>query len=760
MYAKNKVEERIERAERHLGFRLEYHSVSDIEDFAQRLERRHWDAYRAAQQAMQASESSKRAKVYQTTLLKLIANAGRLSKAEVRWMQNERALVSCDAAYFLEHYYWIINTENNLQLFNFAHRPGQEILFGCLGVMEALNVSLELLDAKARQLGVSTEMAGLQLQKICFQPGVNSVIASADSPKTREMVRKILGAYDKLPWWMRPVYSRRVESDQGFIYFGDSGVTFQHGEQTNPIAMGNTVIGYHLSEVSSYPNPEELIEMGLFKAVHPSPRVLGVLESTCKGNTGWWHDYYWFCKSKWKQGLSRLMALFLPFYCATNMYPNPTELLAHPIPRGWKPEDETQRMMRESEAYVQSNDVLAKVLMKDGRQWKMSREQAWYWEWNFLEARAKGEEKLWYQEMPHTDRVAFQSSYESVFGKEIIATVESSRESKYHVYGLTGQSIEECHEPDPDEVDHKLEIIPIRYTNRRNMTYNWSAIPLEWVEPFEAIEEIRDDESHMGKLFIWKHPEPVYDYSIGIRTSNGINTDPTVIAVSRRARHKQDHDIQVAEFRDIGVSHVEAFAWGMAIAAYYGKFMLPEFGMLRHREPYIAIEQVRSVGDTCQLQMQKMGYRRFHRMTRYDSKMEDMRKSKAKKLGWYSFGWAEPMLTDGFVVLVRNGWYQVNSPYTIWEMDHWEVHSTESGKDKYLPSEEATAHGLYANALAAFCPNDQKPLAERTMKQFMKTGYDTAKPELDMSPTLAGLTVSTITPPPDPRISRLTLMGK
>jgi hypothetical protein len=546
-------------------------------------------------------------------------------------------------------------------------------------------------------------------------------------------------AYDMLPWWLRPQTTRRVESDQGMMVFGGvrSGVTFQHGTQTSGIARGSTVIAYHLSEVAGYPNADELIEASLFKCVHPSPRVFGVLESTCEGDSGWWYDTYWFSKANWEKHRSRLMALFLPFYVAPDMYPNETWLRTRPVPVEWRPEQETRQMMAESKVYVASNPVLQKVL---GANWGMPRQIAWYWECNFLEARSKGKEKLWFQEMPHTDRVAFQGSYDNVFGREVIATVELNRDTHYHVYGIIGQSIEDRHEPDPNEVDYDAPRIPVKYESRDGKKYEWEFIPLYWKEPFRSIEEIRtDDDSHMGKLFVWLEPDPGYDYSMGVDTSNGIGDDATCIALARRGRHGLEQDEQACEFRSNRVSHVDAFAPSLAIAAYYARHME---ATTKYREPYVSIEQIAAVGDTAQLQMAKMGYSRFHRMIRYDSNPKDMKKSKSHKRGWFTSTWSRPMLTDGFVVLVQNGWYKLNSPYSIAECDHWEVHYTgETGKSKFEHSEEWTDDGIFANAMAAFCPNDLRALAERTKKQF-SGGGGMRLPRLDVQPLPEGTVIS------------------
>lgn len=736
MYADSIVQERLELAKESLGFQPEYHTPADLDIFELGLARKYEAEYVSAQRAAQGVKEPQQA--FQTMLLRLLCNPQdpKLSRDEVRFMQNERAIVMADAAYFLTRYYWILTDEGMLRRFQF--RSGQKILFNVIAELETRKIAIEILLAKARQLGATTEIAGLNLPKTMFSQGVTSVAASADSDKTREMVQKTLMAYDKLPWWLRTAYTKRAESDKGYLKFGsiDSGMIFQHGTQTNPIAMGTTIVSYHLSEVSSYSDAEDLIEVGLFKAVHPSPRILGFLESTCKGDTGWWHDSYWDAKEGWPRGESRLMALFLPFYCAEDMYPNETERRAHPIPEGWRPNPDTRLMMKESAAYVQSNPVLAKVLMKDGKQWSMRQDQAYYWEWNFNSAKRKGSEKSWFSEMPHTDVAAFQGSYENVFGKQLIAEIFTERESAYHCFGIIGQSIEERHEPHEHEIDDNPELVrvPVKWQSRRGEHFNWTLVPLAWKEPFLQIADMRKDESHFGKLFIYHPPEPGFDYCEGIHASNGIGEEPSCIAVSRRGF--QDRDVQAAEFRDPNVSHVEAFAWGAAIGAYYSRYMNPEWGWNKsHRNPYLAIEQVTAVGDTCQFQMRKMGFSRFHQMTRYDSKPDKMRKKDSHKSGWYTFGWSRPMLTDSFVVLVQNGWFKINSPYTIWEADHWEVHYTGGGeKNKFEHSEDSTDTGLFANALAAFCVNDQKSMADRTARQY-RGDPDQQIPKLDMGPT-------------------------
>jgi hypothetical protein len=329
--------------------------------------------------------------------------------------------------------------------------------------------------------------------------------------------------------------------------------------------------------------------------------------------------------------------------------------------------------------------------------------------------------------MPSDDLEQFQGSYNNVFGREVIEVAESKRSRNFKVYGLVGQSIEDRHEPLTEDVDYESQRIPVSFRSYKGETYHWELVPLSFGEGWTVTPQEESDIDADGKLFVFLEPEEGYDYSIGVDTSSGIGSDNTCIAVCRRARDDGSPDIQAAEFRSSTVSHVEAFAFVMAIASYYSRYMAQG---TPYREPYVSIEQIAAVGDTCQVQMRKMGYGRFHRMIRYDGK--DLKKSKSRKMGWYTNVWSRPMLTDGFVVAVQNGWYVVNSPWTIYEMDHWEVHLTATGKEKKEHSSEATDDGIFANAMATFCPNDLNTLTKRTKKRCMDFEQGGALPPVDL----------------------------
>lgn len=700
MYAASKVEARIALAESEFATRLEYHSVEEIDSFNEALRR---------QGKLVFDDKG------------LVISTQSLSPADRAFIINEQSLVLCDAAYYLTRYAYLKDEENIVHRFQF--RVPQRLLFDIICDLEERDSSIEIMILKARQLGVSTLVELLIGHRIIFSYGVNAIIGSADQTKTSLMANMLFLAYDNLPVWIRPEPTRRVESDRGMLVFGHqaSGVSFQHGAQASGIARGTTPTIYHLSECASFTDPVNQIEASLFKAVHASPSVFGVLESTGEGDKGWWPDTWRRSKSAWP--LTRLCPLFLPWFCGREMYPKPTWLRMRPVPSDWLPNHDTRLHVAKAELFVRSSPMLQRQL---GRSWRMPREQQWYWEIEHEDAKSKGIESVFLQEMAGDDEEALQRSVESVFTHNVIDAISESRERNYTAYTLTGQSIEESHEVTSDYYDYTRDREIVRYASRRGETYRWEFIPLR---PVKLREDDPADAEEV--LFVFHPPRPNLNYSIGVDTSEGKGQDSTVVSVWSIGERGMP-DVQCAEFASSHVNHVEAFAFVLAIAAFYGRFM--SAGVTRWREPYVSIEQVASVGDTCQLQMAKMGYSNFHRMSRYDSAPKRIAKQKSSqhgKRGWFTYGWSRPILTTNFVHFVQNGWSQVNSPWCIAEMRDFEVHLTASGKERLEHSDESHDDRIFASAMAVFCPQDMRSIAERTKKRSLES---TALPQIDLAP--------------------------
>jgi hypothetical protein len=556
---------------------------------------------------------------------------------------------------------------------------------------------------------------------------VNAVAGSADQQKTGIMASKMLLAYDMMPFWMRPVCTRRVESDRGMLVFGGtlSGVSFQHGAQMSGIARGTTPTIYHLSEVASFTDAKSQIEASLFKCVHPSPKIFGVLESTGEGDKGWWPDTWRKSRDSWP--LSRLCPLFLPWFCGINLYPKPTWLRQRPIPPSWSPNRDTAQHIAKAELYVASSPLLSKAL---GPSWHLPREQQWWWEVEHEQAKAVNEESLFLQEYCSDDEEALQMSIVSVFGHKAISDITDRRKRDYSAYAFSGQSIEDAHEPPAEDIDYEKERIPVQMTNTKNETHRWELIPLRFRSPLRE----SDPDDAVGKLFVFHPPVPGVRYAMGIDTSAGMGLDSTCISVWGIGQRTQP-DFQAAEFTSPYVSHVEAYAFGAAIGAYYARYMSTE--TTKYPMPYCAVEQVAAVGDTCQLQMIHLGYplRCFHKMVRYDNtpaKIARQRKGRLGKLGWFTWPWSRPILIDNFVHSAQNGWAEINSPWLIGEMSHFEVRITATGKEKMEHADDSHADRIFSAAMAIFCSHDMDALSERSKKR-LPDGAATLPP-VDISP--------------------------
>lgn len=694
MYSKAKVAKRIAEAEQEFNLTLEPHSPEEVDEFEAILRRENKYTY----------DEFGRPNGTQN-----------LDDFHIAWMLNEQLLVLCDARYALTRYCWVKDEENIIRRFTF--RVAQELIYEIICDLEDREAAIELLILKARQLGISTLAQLLIALRIVFSYGVTAVTGSADIDKTKELSRMLFLCYDNLPVWMRPESTSRVESERGQLVFGhlSTGVRFQTGSQKFGIATGSTPTIYHLSEVAMYNDHLKLIDEGLWKAVHASPSVFGILESTGRGNKGWWADTWHYSRAKWPN--SRMCPLFLPWFVGVEMYPKPADVRIRPIPDMWHPAPETKEHVAKAELYVRSNPLLRKHLGKD---YRMPREQQWYWEWNYQEAKAKDAEGSFMQEMAGDDEEALQRSEESVFGHNIITLLDHERRKDYGIYGLSGQSIESDHEPSADDIDYTQERKVVRFASPNRITYKWELIPLRFMRKLRETE-LSDA---TAKLMVFEPPAPGINYSIGIDTGNGVGEDQSCISVWALGNDDVP-DMQVAEYTSAYLNHVAVYAFAMCIGVYYGQFMQGP-PVTRWKMPYVAIEQVEAVGDVCMTQMIRMGYplSAMHKMTRLDSHPSRIAKQKRgtnAKLGWFTYGWSRPILTKNFVHMVKLGWSRPNSPWLLEEMRHYEVHYKASGAERLDHEEGHHDDRIMAAAMALFCPRDTQSLVGRSKARSIET---------------------------------------
>jgi hypothetical protein len=688
LYSERKVIRRLENSSKILGWVPERHSIAEVDQFIADMKRLEYTDPKAP------------------SVVRILRDP---SPRESRFIRNEIHMCACDADYFLTRYAYLKDEANTPRRFQW--RAGQRIFFRQLQWMEERDYSLEMQLLKARQQGMSTIVALCQSHRVVTGYGINAVSGSADGTKSEQMSTMLFFCIDMLPWWLKPTEVQRKVGK--FLSFGNScSLTIQSGNQMTGIARGTTPTCIHLSEIADYPDPETLIEASLFRAVHPNPKVFMMLESTGNSNVGWWADTWRFNKAHFHEGKARLYPLFIPWFVAVDLYPTPTWLRMHPVPRDWRPLEDTQHHANKCTLYVRSTEALSREL---GPTWSLPREQAWFWEVNFMEHKAKRIEKLWLQEMPADDNEALQARNKTVFPYEVLTGIDSRREREYDVYAVVGEGIEEKHYPVESDIDYTLPRTPLQFT-AKNKTYYWQLIPLDPAG--------RKDESFQwnSKLLVFEEPIPGADYSVAIDTAGGGGGDRTVLSVNR-VNPGSEPDVQVAELASDAISAAESYAFAMALCSYYGSVAI--------RLPLTACEQIRKPGDICQLQMKQMGYpiSRMHHMIRYDNKK--VQKSKATKLGWYTSAVTRPLLLSVFIAAVENGWYKVNSKWLKEECEQLEARETDSGSTKMEHAQGKHDDRVFAAAISYFIAHDLEVMIERSKMRY--EAPSSKLPDLDIA---------------------------
>jgi hypothetical protein len=631
MYSPIVTAQMIEEASREVGWQLQYHSESQIEDAISHFE------------DLRDKETGR-----------LIR---RLDEKEVQFIRNERKICALDFRYWSSNYARIIDWEKNVVPF----RPNvaQSIVMDIWAEHEELALAIMLQQLKARQLGITTVNQMAVTHRFQFWQRTNAIVASADPKKTVEMGQMIKFCLEEQPWWLLPSSAKDKFEKNMIVEFGaiNTRLSIQAGNQFHGVARGATPNVGQLSEVSSWDNAEEDIDSSFIRAVHETPDVFVSLESTALGRDNWWADSWEIVKTEWPRGRSRLRGEFLPWFVGIDIYPTPTDLRARPIPRDWVPSDRTIHHAERARAYVLSRPSLLKHLAKGDRDWQMPREQMWFYELERDMAIRKKTLNKFLAEMPADDQEAFQNTGVSVVDQDVILNYREQVRPPLGVYAIIGSGIHRSLIPPQNQWwigPDAPPIITVRVAGVIRSTEVYQFIPLKF-DGYAGYDP-------MFKLFIYEFPEDGETYGLGVDTSDGIGEDWSVLEVARKFSADRPFG-QCAEFASPYVKADQLWPMALALACFYSVFN-PKVG--RRTQCRVAVE-CKGNGEIVQSQMQSRGWTNFHPWKKYDNKRQ-IPDGKVHKFGVFTNVWFRSMMMDKFLTLIDEECLDIGSYWLVGEL--------------------------------------------------------------------------------------------
>ena len=528
---------------------------------------------------------------------------------------------------------------------------------------------------KGRQVGITTLVSLYFGHKMLFIPNTLAVMASVQKSKSDEIDIKLNTAYDMCPFWLVPPRMPKRSFTNG------SRLMIESGMQPKGIAQGQTPQAIHISEISIIPNPHNVIEEGLLPATHSNKNIFMVFEGTGSGNVGWFPDFWKSQKSKWPLGTGRMCPVFIPWHLATDMYPQPDWVRAHPIPTGWyeKRMDATKAHIARCESYIRNTPYLAKVC---GSNYRVSLEQQYWWELEYDQARERHSLQQHAARLPADDFEALTGVHDSVFDQETIMEVEDdiyeirtdgarTRRAPFQAYAITGHSISEEFEPSESQIDYSKEVIHLTHKSNRDERYDWELVPLL---PIDEESEINT----LDVLLVYEPPQKGAIYSCGVDTAHGLGKEEEdrFCASMTKVSSGSGCDTQSCELTSLRFSPAQAVPFLAAMATWYGQTSG------HYRGVKFSIEQVEGPGDTCQNQLKIMGFNWHHTPGRLDGKK--IKDENRHREGWYSNRTTVPILMNRFVEAVNGGWYIPRSKWLIEELKTLERHIVDGGQDKMI----------------------------------------------------------------------------
>lgn len=656
MYCEEVSNQRLDKIQQTLDFPLERYSVQSCIQFAE------WtntlineDAYRsAAKRNIKAVRSlwDYDSKLGHAPLFKTAAHEAEFYKKDIQnRILNERTICKWDANYFMDRYYPIKNHEGIYVPYQAL--PAQKIWRRIRSDLNKSSLPIKQFDLKGRQQGDTTEKQGLLLQRLNFFPDVDCLIASKQDKDTGIMSLKLINALDRLPFWLR-IFYESFETGAGYRFDNNSFIDLAWGTQEF-LGKGQTPTACHLSEIASFKYPKSAIENALFRAMHESEWLLQFLEGTAEARDDWFHKKVKEIISAMERGTTSWNFTFIPWFYRRDIYPTDTYIKARSAAFSkWIPKPETLAMAKMAENSVKSWKYSREEL---GSNWKMDREQMFYYEIEREQAEREDRLAEFLSQMPTTVDEAFQHAGRTLYKVTLIEDYNRRARAKIpEVYKLKGDPSEVSSQywPEPDEIlpaeeGGKTIYIPCHWNE---------AIPPSIFEFVQVRFDGWDSFDATNKFIIWFHPKPNETYSQAVDTSDGLGRDVSDDAIVNinRIGTADARDRQCLEWASPEVPLGSMWPFVLASATYYS---LP-IG----QQILSAIEC--NKGYELQNAMIQRGWWNLYKRLDESSPYQD--ESKIQKYGFWTDRATRPGLIGHFHQFFLGMHYEIYSPLLIDEV--------------------------------------------------------------------------------------------
>jgi len=395
-------------------------------------------------------------------------------------------------------------------LYSIVDKQGRKVTFKFNWAQEELydNVWYCNIILKARQLGISTFICLLFLDRCLFNDNISAGIIAHTLEDSQQLFRRVKFAYDNLPDEIKKIIS--AENDTTNMLKFSNGSSLRVGTSLR----SSTFQYLHISEFgkicAKYPDKAQEIITGSLNTVAPGQYIF--IESTAEGRSGYFYD---ICKKaqqdrESKRELSKLDFKFHffpwyrePIYRIGNIFPVTSDMqkyFDHLTAMGIHIDDEQKNwyIARES---IQKEDMRREYPSTPEESWEVSNEGLYYCK---QMTACRSEKRIGF--VPYDDALPVYTAWDlgyndsnaiwffQIFRKEIrvIDYIEGSGESLTYWLGIVKSKpyVYEKHLAPHDIMVHEYTSGMTRQASARKLGIN--LIPVPKVDVIPGIDTVRN----------------------------------------------------------------------------------------------------------------------------------------------------------------------------------------------------------------------------------------------------------------------------